>query len=521
MKRFARLFGFYLLFVFFNIAFNRLARLLSLPLYIDNVGTLLAAILGGYLPGVLVGYVTNLINTVGAPENAYYAGISVLIAVATSFLYRRGFFSKLHKIIFFIFAIAFIGGCLGSVLTYYLYGFGMGDVVSAPFAAALLKKCPLSVFWAQLISDFAIDVVDKTLTVLIVLALLKLIPQRVSGSLRLTSWQQNPLSTAERLAARNIVTRRLALRTKTTLIIAVIMAVVAVFTTSISYILYMRFTTAHYMRTATNISGISANIIDADRVNRYLEFGSGEPGFHETLQRLTAIKKQSPLIKYLYVYQIREDGCHTVFAVEDDGVPITEPDTLMPFDESFKDLIPALLRGERIEPVITDDTWGWLLTAYEPVYDSNGTCVCYACTDIDMNEIRLAGVSFIAKILSLFLGFFVFVLVLCLWLTNYHLTYPIAAMTFASEDFAYNSEDARDISVQRLKALDVKTGDEIENLYHSIIHTISETVGYIDDVQKKGKEIAHMQDGLIYIMADLVESRDQNTGDHVRKTAPM
>ena len=76
-----------------------------------------------------------------------------------------------------------------------------------------------------------------------------------------------------------------------------------------------------------------------------------------------------------------------------------------------------------------------------------------------------------------------------------------------------------EIGVERLKSLNVSTADEIENLYKVLTKTISETVGYIDDVKQKGEQIANMQHGLIYIMADLVESRDKNTGDHVRKTA--
>ena len=49
--------------------------------------------------------------------------------------------------------------------------------------------------------------------------------------------------------------------------------------------------------------------------------------------------------------------------------------------------------------------------------------------------------------------------------------------------------------------------------------TLAETAGYIDDVREKGEEIAHIQNGLIFVLADMVESRDKNTGDHIRKTA--
>lgn len=53
----------YLLFIFINISVNRLIRFAGLPLYVDNIGTMLGAVLGGYLPGIFVGYVTNLINS--------------------------------------------------------------------------------------------------------------------------------------------------------------------------------------------------------------------------------------------------------------------------------------------------------------------------------------------------------------------------------------------------------------------------------------------------------------------------
>lgn len=520
MKRYVRLLFFYVLFIFLNIALNRLMGLLHIPLFLDNVGTLLAACLGGYLPGVLVGYLTNIINSTTTDlTNAYYAGMSVLIAVSATFLYRRGYFNSFWKALISIPVFAVIGGGLGSLLTYFIYGFGVGEGISAPFARALLKRGTLSVFWAQFISDMAIDLPDKAATVLLAYLCYKLIPTSIRSSLRFTNWQQNPLTPEERLNARKTVTRGRPLRSKITVIIAILMLVVALVTTTISYVLYQHFTTAQYTNTGRSLASLVASAIDGDSVDRYLAEGTGVPGYRETEEGLKKIKENSPYLSYLYVYQIREDGCHTVFDLDSEFEGTDVLGMVVPFDESFAEYIPALLKGERIEPLITKDTYGWLLTNYEPVYDSRGNCVCYACTDIDMNTIRLEGISFIAKILSLFLGFFILVLVLSVCLANYHLTYPIAAMTFASESFAYNNEETIETSVQRLKSLDIRTGDELESLYKSLVQTISETVGYIDDIQKKSAEIQHMQDGLIYIMADLVESRDQNTGDHVRKTA--
>ena len=40
-----------------------LAGALPLPLYLDCLGTVLVASLGGYIPGILVGYLINIINS--------------------------------------------------------------------------------------------------------------------------------------------------------------------------------------------------------------------------------------------------------------------------------------------------------------------------------------------------------------------------------------------------------------------------------------------------------------------------
>ena len=518
-KRFARLLLFYLLFVCINLAGNWLVGALGLPLFMDNVGTLLAAIYGGYLPGIVVGYATNLVNAAVDPTNAYYAVLSVLIAVAGTFFARRGFFEKFGKALLTIPVFAFLGGFLGSILTYLLYGFGMGEGISAPFAVALLEKGTLSVFWAQMISDVAIDLADKAVLVVLVFALLKVIPRKFSETLALTNWKQKPLNMEEIKLSKETDTRGMALQGKIAWVIGFIMLFIAFGTTSISYILYKSAAIEQYTYTGKNVACLVASAIDADQVNTYLTEGDTAVGYQETKERLYRIKDSSPYIEYIYVYQIRPDGCYVVFDLDTEELEGAALGEGIPFDESFTEMLPALLAGEDIEPIITDDTYGWLLTDYEPVYDSQGNCVCYACTDINMQEVKLDRVRFLTKVASLFIGFFILILVLCMWLSEYHLIYPLDAMTFAARKFAFDSEEALETGVERLKDLDIATGDEIENLYESLSKTMSQTVEYIDDVQKKGEEIAHMQNGLIYIMADLVESRDKCTGDHVRKTA--
>ena len=359
----------YMFFVFINIAVNRIVVHMGLPLYVDNIGTLLGAIYGGYLPGIFIGYITNIINSTDNIENMYYAGISVLIGLSATAFAKKGFYKKLWKALLTVPVLAFMGGGVGSVLTWFIYG---SD----------------NTFFAQLWYDFRIDLLDKLITVLGAYLLILVLPQNLSSLLELTDWRQRRMTKEELREAEKNATRGLTLRGRISLMITLVMIAGTFTTTIISYILY---------------------------------------------------------------------------------------------------------RGFAIEQM---ETLG-----------------------LTMAEVNTYSISFVAKVMSLFLGFFVIVIVLCIWFAQYHLTYPIDAMTFAAAQFHYNTNKEINESVDYLKGLEVKTGDEIENLYNVLTKTISDTAFYIEDIKTKGEQIEKLQSGLIYILADMVESRDKCTGDHIKKTA--
>ena len=502
-----------------NFILPRTASYFRVPLYLDNVGTLLASVLGGYLPGIVVGYLNNIINMQGNPGNAYYVVLSTMIAAGGAYLGKKGYFDRIWKAILTIPLFAFIGGVLGSILTYLLYGYGMGEGISAPFARALLESGKLNVFWAQMLSDVAIDLIDKSITVILAFVIIKLIPERLKPGLWLTGWRQAPLSADTLMAARKDVTRSFSLRSKIISIISAIMVCVAVVTTIISYILYRGFAMDQYTYSCTSAARLAANIIDPDKIDEYTQLGENGPNYRTVEEKLEGIRKGNPDIEYIYIYRFLEDGVEVIFDLDTPEVPGQDPGTVIELEEYLQPYKDDFLNGKEIDTLLDDTIYGRLLTVFEPVYDSAGRCVCYAAADIKVEDIRISTLNYMTKVFSLFMGFYIFILALCIWLVDYHLIYPIVAMTISARKFAYDSEEAREISVDRLQHLNIATGDEIENLYESLSKTIAETVGYLEDVEAKGEEIAHMQNGLIYVLADMVESRDKNTGDHVRKTA--
>ena len=502
-----------------NFGGARLAQGFRLPLFLDTAGTITAAALGGSIPGVTVGFLTNMINSVQDHSTLYYGSMNVLIAIVTAWFSRKGYFRKIRGLLLSILVFSLIGGGLGSMVTWLIYGLDFGNGISAPLAHRIYDAGVLNAFWSQFSADMIIDLADKTVSVLFAAGIVFLLPEKVKVDLFFHGWRQTPLTKKQETRARRQLSRRWSLRSKLLLMIALAVTLAAAAVAWVSVGLYHDSMIEQQTSLAYGVANVVSSNIDPSRVDEFLEKGEEAPGYTEVRKRLSDIMRSTPDIEFVYVYRILEDGCHVVFDPDTDEVKGESAGTVIPFEDAFMKYVPALLSGGAIEPVVSNETYGWLLTVYQPILDKNGVCQCYAGVDISMRELAKSERVFVTKEFSLFVGFFILILVLSLWLAEYNVILPINSMSLAAGSFAYNTEDARTESVERIRELEIRTGDEIENLYQSLTKTTADMMGYVEDVRNKGEVIEKMQNGLIMVLADMVESRDKCTGDHVRNTA--
>ena len=501
-----------------NFLLFTLVSSLGLPLYLDNVGTLLAAILGGYLPGIFVGFMTNIINCATDPNSIYYGFITVLIAVTSSYFAHKGRITikKPLWLILFIIILAFIGGGIGTLLPWLL-----DDVYfdSESFSAILVQAGITNTTAAQLLGNIIMDILDKAITVGIVLIILAVIPPKVKLMLQFSGWMQKKMTDEEKENMRHIGVRKVSVRTKIMLILIIALIIMGTVATGISFVLFSNATVEQHFKLVDGVTNVMVGIIDGDNVDRWLEEGESSEGYKQTEDMLYTILNSDDDIEFIYVYKILEDGCHVVFDLDIDGVEGYAPGEVVPFDESFAPYIPTLLAGGEIEPLITNDTFGYLLTIYKPIKDSSGNTVCYAAADISMSHIEKYERNFMVGMSSLFLAFFIVIFAVVLWVVEYHILLPVNSMSKCTDSFAFTSNEELDTHVAKLKELGIHTGDEIENLYNAIVKMASDSVSHLEDIRNKNATIKKMQNSLILVLADMVESRDKNTGDHVRKTA--
>ncbi len=122
------------------------------------------------------------------------------------------------------------------------------------------------------------------------------------------------------------------------------------------------------------------------------------------------------------------------------------------------------------------------------------------------------------RVLLIMAGFFIVIISHTIWTFGNAVSYPISAIAECVDSFADTDENQQKLeeSLKTIRSLDIHSGDEIQKLYDAICRmTVSQTE-QINDIKRLSDSTAKMQDGLIITMADMVEKRDSDTGEHIQ-----
>lgn len=496
-----------------NIVPAKLALYFELPVFLDSIGTILVAMLGGTLPAVIVGFFSNAFNGISDITTLYYGIISILIGVAAALFQQRKFFLHVPKIIASVLVFSLIGGGLGSILTYFLYGYDFGEGISAPFANAIYSTLGFSKFFSQLSADIVIDIFDKAIVVAAAIIGYRFINDHFKRLFAKVFLFEPYINHQNKLFKHSLLS-------KVVIIVIAAEILLGALASITGFILYRQVSIGKFTDIANGLSEAASVVIDADRVDEFIEQGHNAEGYDAIEKLLYRIRDGFPQAQYLYVYKILEDGCHVVFdLVSRDGEAGSSPGDLVAFDPSFKPYLSNLLKGEPIEPIISDDQYGWLLTVYRPLKNSAGKTVAYVAADISMGEIVYDQAKFFIKLLSMFFGLSIIIMSIVLEFAKRGIVHPVNRIASAAIHFAYNLEQGRENSLSELNTLNIGTSDEIEHLYKAINKMGIDSVEFIHRFEAAADRIAKMQDEIIINFAEMVEARDTSTGSHIKKTA--
>ena len=463
-----------------NVAGSAFAQYFNLPVYLDTAGTIYIAALGGYVPGIVVGFLTNLVKAGFTPSEMYYGSVSILVAIFAAFSARRGFFDSYIKMFVLIIPLALITGTCDLLIEDFLN------------STNLLKS--VNEFESSFGDNLIKEILDKGLSLLIAFVLLKSSPSDVKESLRSLGRRQAPLpdEMKDALNERNYLSS--SLRTKTLTLLMLSSLFVSFSIALISYLLFKDAAIDDRIKSVDAMDAVILSDLNPDHIDEYIEHGRILEEYRKIEEKFYTLKNTNRDIKFIYVYRIEADGCHVVFDLNTSAIDADKPGEVVPFEESLEPYIDDLLAGRPIPPIITDDKYGYLLTLYKPLYDENGDCQCYAAVDLSMEILSDYTHTFVIKLLTLFAGCFVFIFAIGLAFVENNIVLPVNTMAYCARNFSYDSEEARERNIERMKGLRIKTGDEIENLYSALIRTTENLLNYFKYLQRAKGQVADMQE---------------------------
>jgi energy-coupling factor transport system substrate-specific component len=135
---------------------------LNLPVYLDSVGTILAAILMGPLVGAFVGLATHFsLGVFLGPVYFYFAVVNGVIGLIAGYIFKKQDFN-LKTIISASIAIALVASLMGNSISYIVFSGITGE--SVDILTKNLLELGFNLFTAVYISGFLSNFLDKLIS---------------------------------------------------------------------------------------------------------------------------------------------------------------------------------------------------------------------------------------------------------------------------------------------------------------------------------------------------------------------
>jgi len=161
-----------------NIGLNKVAAVLQLPVFMDTIGTILAAALIPPLFAILVGVVSNLLGgIITHPAIPFFAGTQIVIALMAIYAYRRGWFERLASAVLVGFAIGVVSAIVSAPIAVLMFG-GITEP-GATAINAILMAAGQNIWTAVLSGTIIVSTIDKIIAAVIVWLLLQRLPNRL------------------------------------------------------------------------------------------------------------------------------------------------------------------------------------------------------------------------------------------------------------------------------------------------------------------------------------------------------
>ena len=145
----------------------------ALPLWMDSLGTVVAAYITGPIGGAFAGFTANVLYGKVSPESFAYGITSICIGISVGLMARKRWFDTFLNTVMAIFVVVALAMAVSVPLNFSLYDGGTGNVWGDG-VMNYLEDRGIGHYIAAVIGEFYIDFVDKTITLVLLFVLVHL-----------------------------------------------------------------------------------------------------------------------------------------------------------------------------------------------------------------------------------------------------------------------------------------------------------------------------------------------------------
>ena len=249
----------------------------------------------------------------------------------------------------------------------------------------------------------------------------------------------------------------------------------------LSYTHYRSEMLEHYENVAMNIGAVAASQIDADRIQDYLDTGEIDEEYEKTYDILCDIRENGG-VQYLYVVKPELEEVWYVLDTDptEDAIPLGYHEPY--YEGEFKENAERMTRGENIEPIVSDEEFGWLMSIYYPLRTSDGDPAGYVGVDIEMIEVREDLYQFARQMILLMTMLALVISFFFIRVTNRSIADPVKKLSDAADQLVQEEQSGQDTETSIFEQLTIRSQDEIGALYSSLSQMERDINVYIRDL---------------------------------------
>ncbi len=241
------------------------------------------------------------------------------------------------------------------------------------------------------------------------------------------------------------------------------------------------------------VSAVYDAIPDSDRVG---SDGMGTPEYDAYLEKFAGIEESeefkdlyavlrgiqdSNTVESVYIIYVDTATASTVYLVDASDDPCATGN----FDPVFEENRQVLTRPEKGFPAYITNLpeYGWLVSAGIPIFDGDRVCA-HAFVDISMNAVKAEESAFLVSLSIMLLILMLIICLIAILAVDRTLVKPVNRLSDAAS--SYYSDDTN--IKASFAALEIHTGDEIENLSLAMKQMEQDMNAYIQDLTAVTRE---------------------------------